>query len=136
MMKINTFSKLYLGFNICAMLFVVVLGQAQTNSQEQKTGINRIPITKIDQKKYTGKSVSEIIVLELNLSSSYSFIPSEKTIVRDKLGMTHIRLDQYYNGFKVEFAQIITHYGTSGCRRLPRQGTSPIPWCRSRRRLS
>ena len=114
MMKINTFSKLYLGFNICAMLFVVVLGQAQTNSQEQKTGINRIPITKIDQKKYTGKSVSEIIVLELNLSSSYSFIPSEKTIVRDKLGMTHIRLDQYYNGFKVEFAQIITHYGTSG----------------------
>ena len=78
MMKINTFSKLYLGFNICAMLFVVVLGQAQTNSQEQKTGINRIPITKIDQKKYTGKSVSEIIVLELNLSSSYSFIPSEK----------------------------------------------------------
>ena len=114
MIKINTFSKLYLGFNICAMLFVVVLGQAQTNSQEQKTGINRIPVTKIDQKKYTGKSVSEIIVLELNLSSSYSFIPSEKTIVRDKLGMTHIRLDQYYNGFKVEFAQIITHYGTSG----------------------
>jgi Zn-dependent metalloprotease len=114
MMKINTFSKLYLGFNICAMLFVGALGQAQTNSQEQKTGINRIPITKIDQKKYTGKSVSEIIVLELNLSSSYSFIPSEKTIVRDKLGMTHIRFNQYYNGFKVEFAQIITHYGTSG----------------------
>ena len=114
MIKINTFSKLYLGFNICAMLFVGVLGQAQTNSQDQKAGINRIPVTKIDQKKYTGKSVSEIIVLELNLSSNYSFIPSEKIIVRDKLGMTHIRFDQYYNGFKVEFAQIITHYGTSG----------------------
>ena len=88
--------------------------EAQQTTSNNDYGIVRLPVIEIDQQRYVGKSVSEVLTSELNLSSSYTFNPSEKAPVTDNIGMTHQRYNQFFNGFKVEFAEIIVHYDAAG----------------------
>jgi Zn-dependent metalloprotease len=118
-----TSKKIQISFVFCWLIFAISNAQiknvALTNTNQKTTqkstpGLNRVPIVFVDANQFSGKSATEIISEVLQLPIEYTFQKSSKKTVIEKTGEVHQRYNQYVNGVKIEFSEIITHTNING----------------------